>query len=95
MAQTSILSPGTTPATSGDIVVPAGVVVTVGIYESAPSSVKLASVFTVNQDTPGIDIEIGIISLSNPSIQIIGPGTFRVVRSSGAGGKPLGVFVES
>jgi len=99
MPQSSILAPGITLATSTDIVIAQGAVVTIGLYTDSSSSGSRTSVFTILQDTPGLDRAIGVLSSgtlsqAEGSLQIVGPGTFRVQRSA-SDGRPFGVFIET
>ena len=79
MAQSTILASGTTAASSTDIVVAAGDVVTVGIF-SASSGDLLSSALAVQQVTPGALLTIGQLDSFTRSVQISGPGTFKVAR---------------
>jgi hypothetical protein len=93
MPQSVILAVGVTAATSTDLIVAAGAVVTVGIYTASAESTALGAVFKVMIDTPSIDQEVGSLTLITPTVQLAGPGTFRVTRSLSAG-KAYGVFAE-
>lgn len=93
MTQSTILAVGLTAATSTDIVVAAGAVVTVGVFTDSVLTTPVSATFTVVQDTPGIDLEIAPLG-AGKSLQLAGPGTFRVKRSLSTG-KPYGVFLEA
>lgn len=93
MTQSTILAVGLTAATSTDIVVAAGSVVTVGAFTDSVLTTPFGAVFTVMQDTPGLDLEVAVLG-TGKSIQLVGPGTFRVKRSVSTG-KPYGVFLEA
>ena len=92
MTQSTILPVGVTAATSSDIVIPLGSFVTVGVFTNSTLDAPSGSVFTILQDSPGADIEVATLS-AGKSIQILGPGTFRVRRTASTG-KPFGVFKE-
>lgn len=93
MGQSTILAAGTTAATSSDVTVAAGSVVTVGIFASTGQPNVMGPVCTVFEDTPGGDVGVAILSADNPSTVLTGPGTFRVVRSPVA--EAIGVFSET
>lgn len=93
MAQTTILAVGLAAATSTDIVGAAGAAVTVGIFTDSVLTTAYGAIFTVMQDTPGLDNELAMLS-PGKSIQLTGPGTFRVKRTVSTG-KPYGVFLEA
>lgn len=95
MAQTVILAPGATNATSTDVAVAAGGVATIGIYVATgnvPNRVELV----VMQDTPGADVPVGRLDKANPSMVVAGPGTFRVTRTPNTNWPAqIGAFSES
>lgn len=91
MANT-VLAAGTTAATSTDIMVAAGAVVTVGIF-AATTVLEKGQRAIVYQDTPGADVQIAELSMDKPSTVISGPGTFRVKRPALAV-TGIGVFTE-
>lgn len=93
MTQTTILAVGLAASTSTDIVVAAGAAVTVGVFTDSVLTTAFGAIFTVMQDTPGLDIELAQLSPGR-SIQLVGPGTFRVTRTVSTG-KPYGVFLEA
>lgn len=93
MTQTTILAVGVTAATSADIVIAAGSSVTVGIFTDSASIDTRESGFTIFQDTPGLDVEVSSLT-ADKSVQIAGPGTFRVKRTESTG-KAFGVFIET
>lgn len=91
MAQTTVLSAGTTAATSTDIVVAAGSVVTVGLFSAVkvPASVRCP----VHIDGPTGSQVIGALSGNNVTLTLSGPGTFFVTRP--VVGVSVGVFTEA
>lgn len=91
MAQNTILAAGTTAATSTDVVVAAGAVVTVGIFSAVeiPDSVRVS----VRQDTPSGDNFVTHLTGRTLSVVLSGPGTFRVYRPVTT--VSLGVFTET
>lgn len=91
MAQSTILATGTTAASSTDIVVAAGAVVTVGVFSATPSGLRVK--FKIFQDTPGADNLIGLLGNENRATQLNGPGTYRVDRPL-ITDQPFGVFLE-
>lgn len=92
MAQSTILAPGDTNATSTDIEVAEGSTVTVGIYSEGPDGLPSGSRAAIVQDTPARDVLVTNLDSSHPSTQLYGPGTYRVVRPAG---RDIGVFLES
>lgn len=94
MAQlTAILAAGNTAATSTDIVVAAGAVVTVGIFSAAAGELPAGIAFRIAQKTPGVDNEQIKLTNSFRSTTLVGPGTFRVKRPAYTG-TAFGVFTE-
>lgn len=94
MAQSTILAAATTAATSTDVVVAAGAVVTVGIYSDAAVDLPLGVMFDVMQDTPGADNLAARLHQASRTAVLSGPGTFRVKRHAYAG-PAFGAFVET
>jgi hypothetical protein len=99
MTQSTILAAGITGATSTDIVVAAGAVVTVGMFcadadKPANYADLIATKFEILQDTPGADNVVSFLNYTKPSTVLSGPGTFRVKRIAYVG-KPFGVFSET
>lgn len=80
MSQSTILASGTTAAVSTDIVVGAGSVVTVSIFSTQPGASLASRGLDVLQATPGADNLIGSLSETQRTVQLAGPGTFRVNR---------------
>lgn len=80
MAQSTILASGTAAAVSSDIIVGAGSVVTVSIFSAAPGESLASRGFDVLQVTPGADNLIGSLNETARTIQLAGPGTYRVAR---------------
>lgn len=93
MAQSTILVPGTSAATSTDITVPAKEVVTVGIYAAADASLPAGVAFAIRQATPGADITLGTLTSKRPSVQLPGPGTYSIARPA-YDGPAFGVFLD-
>lgn len=93
MTQTSVLAPGVSALPSGNIVVPAGSSVTVGIYSEAPGVLPARVVFGVMQDTPGADNYIASLRNDARTTLLVGPGTYRVNRPAYTG-TAFGVFIE-
>jgi len=95
MAQSTILAAGTTVATSTSVTVPAGGVVTLGIFVASGAIPPDAS-FLVNVTTPGAVLPIGSLNNMNPTMVIPGPCAVTVTRNSAGGaGTSVGVFAES
>ena len=98
MTQSTILATGTTAATSTDIVIAAGAVVTVGIFCAAPdvpTGLGWEPIeFSVLEKTPGADNKIDTLNYGKKAIVLSGPGTYRVARPAYTG-SPFGVFVET
>lgn len=95
MAQVVQLAPGLTVATSSDIVVAAGDEAVVGIYtESGTPLVNAGPSFfcALVQVTPGEPNRIDKLDAAQPSVKVLGPNTFRVIRS--AARVNVGVFSE-
>lgn len=93
MAQATILAAAQTAATSSDVTVAAGSVLTVGIFATGdiPTGVEIG----VYIDTPGSDLIADVLNFVRPAKVISGPGTFRVVRPNITNyGKDVGVFTE-
>lgn len=93
MGQTTLLAPGTSAAASADIVVPAGLSVTVGLFSAAPDALPLGVAFRVMQDTPGADNLVAKLDSSRRATVLAGPGTYRVTRPAYTG-TAVGVFME-
>lgn len=98
MTQSTILATGITAATSTDIVIAAGAVVTVGIFCAAldvPTGLDWEPIqFTVLEKTPGADNKIDTLNFGKKDVVLSGPGTYRVSRPAYTG-SPFGVFVET
>jgi len=95
MAQSTILAAGTTVATSSSVTVPAGGVVTLGIFVASGAIPPDAS-FLVSVTTPGAVLPIGSLNNMNPTMVIPGPCAVTVTRNSAGGaGTSVGVFAES
>lgn len=95
MAQTTILAAGQTAATSSDVTVAAGAMLTIGIFTSSgpvPSGVEI----DVRIDTPGEDNFVAKLTQANQVTVINGPGTFRAYRRNiAAYGVNVGVYTEN
>lgn len=94
MAQAVNLAVGATGATGSDITVASGAFVSVGIYRDA-GELNAGARATIFQDTPGADVQIGILDENNPVQVVVGPGTFRVTRVSNSNAENYGIFTES
>lgn len=94
MAQSTILAPGNTAATSTDVVVAAGATVVVGIFSAANDALVPQVYFTVFQDTPGADNTAALLNNNYRALAIVGPGTFRIARPAYTG-TAFGVFLEA
>jgi len=94
MTQSTVLAVGITAATSTDIVVAAGVTVTVGIFSAVADSVPLGLAFGIDQVTPGASNTIGCLDGLKRQVMLSGPGTFRVKRPAYTG-TAFGVFLET
>ena len=79
MAQSTILAPGTTYATSGDVIVSAGSTVTVGLFVAA-GGIADTDRAAVMLATPGADLVVALLTAQRPAMQVAGPATFRIVR---------------
>lgn len=90
MAQSTILAAGTADAVSTDVLIPSGSVKTVGIFASG--SLPYSGFLNVHQDTPGGDVVVARISQSFPSIALVGPGTYRIVRKNQS--QAVGAYLE-
>jgi hypothetical protein len=93
MAQTTILAAGTSSATSSDVVVAGGDLVSVGLFSDSaiPPSIELY----VRMDTPGGDNQVARLSSASQTTMLVGPGTYRVVRKDiSAIGVSVGVYTE-
>ena len=94
MSQNTILAAGQTAATSSNVVVAPGAVVTIGLFTSSgpvPSGVEI----DVRMDTPGDDNFVAKLTQANQTTVISGPGTFRAYRRSiAAYGVNVGVYTE-
>ena len=79
MAQTTILATGTASATSSDSVVSSGAIVTLGMFV-ASGIIPGGDAANVMIATPGADVIVAALSVQRPAVQVVGPGTFRVLR---------------
>lgn len=95
MAQTTILAAAQTAATSSDVTVAAGSVLTIGLFTSSgpvPSGVEI----DVRIDTPGADNFVAKLTHANQATVLTGPGTFRAYRRNiAAYGVNVGVYTEN
>ena len=92
---TSILTPGTTPDTSGEIVVVAGAPVTVGMYRDDEELLDhecRGLIYRKDADANWGQTKFSLNRVK-PNLVIIGPGTYHV-RRSGAITTPTGVQVD-
>lgn len=90
MAQTTILATGTAAATSDDIVIADNSTVKVGLFGAG--AIGSIGGFPVMLVTPGVDLQVDLLSGSRPVVSLTGPGTFRVVRPVVS--LAIGVFKE-
>lgn len=72
MAQTVVVTAGTTALDSATIVVAAASIYTFCIYAST-GAVQPDMAADIVYDTPGGDVSIGYLANSNPAIQVQGP----------------------
>lgn len=93
MTQSTILASGTTAATSTDIVVAAGAIVTVGIFSANPGASLAGRGLEVLQVTPAADNLVTVLDETQRSTQLNGPGTFKVARPVLA--TAFGVFLDA
>lgn len=93
MAATQILAPGTSAATSSDVVVAAGASVNLGLYSAAAATLPADAMFNIFIKTPGANTFIGRL-VATQVAQVAGPGTFVVVREAYTG-TGFGVFKEA
>lgn len=95
MAQSTILAAGTSVATSSDVSVAAGAVVSLGIFVSS-GEISREARCEVLMDTPGADLVLSTLTREHPATTVSGPGTFRVARrAAGREGIAVGVFSET
>lgn len=92
MAQAEILAPGSSTATSTDVVLAAGATANLTAYVT-PTELWKDTQLTVYIDTVGTDVKYGVLSGPQPYLRVFGPGTFRVVRT--LGGSNVGVTAET
>lgn len=92
MTQATILAAAATAATSTDVTVAAGAVVTVGLFVAA-GQVEDAMEASLMIDTPGTDVLYAKLSGANPVTVLSGPCTARVFRPASA--RSFGVFTET
>lgn len=79
MAQTIILAAATTAGTSTDVTLAAGVYGRVSIY-SATGQIPFYTNLELRTDTGGADALMTILNAQQQTVQLIGPGVFRVYR---------------
>lgn len=95
MAQSTILAPGSSVATSSAVVVAAGGQAVVGLFTAGGPIPGTASA-QILMETPEGNLPIGDLSPLMPAQVIQAPGTFYVRRTSGGGdGTGVGVFSET
>lgn len=80
-------------AMTADVTVAAGARVGLAIYPTAGIPLGDGAIARVWQDTPGGDILHATLTNSAPSVQVTGPGTFRVFRTGNS--SSFGVFSET
>lgn len=93
VTQTTILAADTTAASSSLIVVDANAVVAVGIFSAESGDLLLSASFNVVQITPGAPNVITQLSGNQKTVQLSGPGTYRVDRPA-LDGVAHGVFKD-
>lgn len=93
MAQNTILAAGTTAATSSDVVVAAGVTVTIGIFTDNAAGIPGNTGVEVYIDTPGLDRNMFGLSGARPVQLVTGPCTLRAIRPVVS--VNVGVFTET
>lgn len=83
MTQATILASGSTEATSTDVALAAGATASIGIFATtgSPTPTDRALLYI---DSPGGDVVVAHLNQSNPVVQVMGPGTFRVTRRVGS-----------
>jgi hypothetical protein len=95
MTQSIILATGQAAATSTDVVVAAGEVVTIGLFTggvAAPSGAEIIVAIA----TPGQDQFVAKLTNTSPTTVLSGPGTFKAKRGDITEfGVDVGVFTES
>lgn len=96
MAQNTVLAAGNTAATSSDIVVTAGAVVTVGVFAASGVSINIphAARFNLLIETPGADQFVASFDNQTRQHVLAAPGTYKVSRNAYTG-TAFGVFTET
>lgn len=94
MPQSTILAPGTTAATSSDIVLAEGKSAIVGVFAATDAGFSGSVQFHITQKTPGADNSVASLSNHSRATVLVGPGTFRVKRPAYTG-SAFGVFLET
>lgn len=92
MAQSTLISAGTTEATSADTIVSAGSVVTVGLFVST-GTIPFATSAQIYVKTPAANTLVGSLNSTTPVLQVQGPGTIVVKRL--ATSTAVGVFLTT
>ena len=92
MTQTTILASGQSAATSSDVVIAYDQSAVIGLFTVTGNTLPNGPTLRLVITTPGQDTLVAILSASQPTVLVNGPGTFRVHRSAGA--VDIGVFAE-
>jgi hypothetical protein len=79
MAQSTLITTGTTEVTSADTIVNAGSIVTVGLFV-ASGNIPMATSAQIFVKTPSANTLVGSLNAATPVLQIQGPGTIVVKR---------------
>jgi hypothetical protein len=93
MAQSTLLAAAKTVATSTDLAVEPGDVVTIGVFTDATGGIPPNEGVKVYQDTPSADQFVFSLDGNHPIRQISAPGTYRAVRAITT--TNVGVFAEA
>jgi hypothetical protein len=92
MAQTVVVTAGTTAATSSSITIAAGAVYTFCLYASS-GGLQADMGAVIAYDSPGGDVSIGALSGSCPAQQVQGPAQVLIIK--GASSAACGVLQEA
>lgn len=93
MGVTTVLAAGNTSASSTDIVVAVGEVITVGIFSATDGGLPADAEFVLKKATPGADNEVFRFGNVNRQKAITSPGTYQVDRTAYTG-LAFGVFTD-
>lgn len=92
MAQSTLITTGTTEANSADTIISAGTVVTVGLFV-ASGNIPFATAAQIYIKTPAANTLVGSLNATTPVLQIQGPGTIVVKRLAST--TSVGVFLTT